>query len=231
MTIELAALDIAGTTVDEGGVVYRVLADVSRRYGADTADVRTWMGADKREALAALIGVAMDDPIARQAHQGFVTELTAAYASTPPTPLPGILPALGAMRAAGVRLALTTGFDRQITDPLLAALGWTVPGVVDVVVCADEVPAGRPAPYLILRAMELTGVTDRSAVAVVGDTVLDIRAGLAVGAGMVIGVRSGAQNAGELAGARPTHLLDSVADLPDLLGIPTFDPRQSSAAR
>jgi phosphoglycolate phosphatase len=233
MTVALAALDIAGTTVDEGGAVYRVLARVARAHGGQPtdADVRAWMGADKREAIAALLGVPTTDPSARSAHREFVVELAKAYADTPPMPLPGVLPALSALREAGIRVALTTGFDRQVADPLLAALGWAVPQVLDAVVCADEVAAGRPAPYMILRAMELTGVTDRSRVVVAGDTVLDIRAGQAVGVGMVIGVRSGAQSATELAAARPTRLLDSVADLPDLLGIPTMDPRSPSRAR
>ncbi len=62
--------------------------------------------------------------------------------------------AFSALRAAGIRVALTTGFDRQLTDPLLAALGWNVPDVIDAVVCADEVPTADPyheAEFCLLR--------------------------------------------------------------------------------
>ena len=54
--VRLAALDIAGTTVDEGGAVYRVLAEVVTDHGAtpEDEDIRRWMGADKREALRSL---------------------------------------------------------------------------------------------------------------------------------------------------------------------------------
>ncbi|WP_275003379.1 hypothetical protein [Promicromonospora iranensis] len=38
---------------------------------------------------------------------------------------------------------------------LLERLGWQ-DGVIDAVVCTDDVPAGRPAPYLVHRAMERT---------------------------------------------------------------------------
>jgi phosphonatase-like hydrolase len=217
--IELAVLDIAGTTVDEGGAVYRVLGAVAAAHGARDPDVRPWMGADKREALAALLGVGRDDPRAAAAHASFVTELVAAYAAAPPKPLPGVPEALAALRAAGVRVALTTGFDRQVTEPLLAAVGWDVPGALDAVVCADEVDTGRPAPDMIRAAMERLAVTDPARVLVAGDTVLDVRAGRAAGAGMVIGVLTGAQGAADLRAAAPTQLLDRVAGLPELLNL------------
>lgn len=217
--IELAVLDIAGTTVDEGGAVYRVLGAVAEAHGARDPDVHRWMGADKQEALAALLEVARDDPRAAAAHAAFVAELVAAYADVPPTPLPGVPEALAALRAAGVRVALTTGFDRQVTDPLLAAVGWDVPGTLDAVVCADEVAAGRPAPDMIREAMLRTGVTDAARVLVAGDTVLDVRAGRAAGAGLVVAVLTGAQDAVELRAEGPSQVLGGVTDLPALLGL------------
>ncbi|WP_219418350.1 phosphonatase-like hydrolase [Pseudonocardia nigra] len=222
MNVALVALDIAGTTVDEGGAVYRVLADVVRDAGADPtdADIRTWMGADKREAIAALLaagGATPDAATVDARHGEFVARLTAAYAATPPAPLPGVPDAIAALRTAGIRVALTTGFDRQVTDPLLVAVGWRVGEHLDAVVCADEVAAGRPAPLMIERAMRLTGVADPARVLAAGDTALDVRAGHAAGAGMVVGVLSGAQTADELAPERPTHLLAGVHELPGLL--------------
>lgn len=221
MIIELAALDIAGTTVQEGGSVYRVLTDVVRDHGAPAADadVRVWMGADKREAITALLALSGSTPdrdTVEAVHTEFVTRLGAAYAATPPVPLPGVPEAFAAMRAAGLRVVLTTGFDRQITDPLIAALGWES-GVLDGVVCASEVAAGRPAPFMIQRAMELTGVTDPARVLVAGDTVLDVRAGLAAHAGIVAGVLTGGQTEPELAAEHPTHILAGVHLIPDLL--------------
>jgi len=225
--IELAALDIAGTTVDEGGAVYRVLAQVVRARGGTPSDtdIRTWMGADKREAIAALLDMAPMDPAVAETHREFVDELATAYRATPPVPLPGVVAAIATLRAAGIKVALTTGFDRQVADPLLAAIGWDVPAVLDAVVCADEVTAGRPTPFLVLRAMELTGVVDHSRVLVAGDTVLDIRSGHAARAGVVVGVLTGAQTAAELAAAEPTHIVQTVAVLPELLGLPTPTPR------
>ncbi|WP_250008132.1 phosphonatase-like hydrolase [Actinoplanes sp. M2I2] len=213
--IALAALDIAGTTIEEGGTVYRVLAEVVAEHGAPASDddLRRWMGADKRAALAALTG----DPAATEhLHDRFVTRLNAAYAEEPPVPVPGVPEALATVRRAGVRVALTTGFDHAVTDPLLAAVGWRLGEHLDAVVCADDVPAGRPRPDMIQRAMRLTGVTDPLSVLTAGDTALDIRAGHAAGAGFVVGVLSGAQLRAELDREKPTHILDSLRDLPSL---------------
>lgn len=216
--ITLAALDIAGTTVQEGGTVYRVLADVVAEHGrpAAEADLRRWMGADKREALAALTG---DPASTEELHDRFVEKLNTAYAAEPPTPIPGAGQTIARLRAIGVRVALTTGFDHAVTDPLLAAIGWRLSEHLDAVVCAADVPTGRPAPDMIHQAMVLTGVDDPEAVLVAGDTALDIRAGLAARAALVVGVLSGAQTREELRRENPTHIVSSVQDLPRLIGL------------
>jgi phosphonatase-like hydrolase len=224
--IQLAALDMAGTTVDEGGAVYEALSGAVRVGGCDATDeaVQRWMGADKREAISGLIeessGAAPDRGTVERLYVKFRTLLVAAYATRPPQPIDGAPGALTALRAAGVKVALTTGFSRDVAEPMLTGLGWAVGGdaaIVDALVCADDVAAGRPAPYMIFRAMELTGVHDVRAVAVAGDTVVDLRAGMNAGAGIVAGVATGKLTHADLAGEPHTHLIDSVSDLPALL--------------
>src|SRR6185436_19478002 len=69
-------------------------------------------------------------------------------------PMPGAAATFAWLRQKQIRVALNTGFDREITDLLTSALGWQ-DGVVDCVVCGDEVRRGRPSPLLIFRCMEL----------------------------------------------------------------------------
>ncbi|WP_052852580.1 phosphonatase-like hydrolase [Streptomyces avicenniae] len=219
---ELAVLDIAGTTVEEHGAVYEALADAVAAASPvpPSADaIQRWMGADKREAIRSLLPGEPDEARVGAVFTDFRARLDRAYRDRPPTPLPGVPEALAALRAAGVRVALTTGFDRQVTDALLASLGWDG-GTVDAVTCADDVPAGRPAPYMIFRAMEATGVRDVSRVLVAGDTTRDLRAGVHAGAAYVVGVLTGQTPAAVLGAERHTHLLPGVADIPALLGIP-----------
>jgi len=81
----------------------------------------------------------------------------------------------------------------------------------------DDVSQGRPAPYLIFRAMEATGVLDVHRVANVGDTVLDLQAGWNAGVRWNIGVLSGAHTEERLRPMPHTRLLRSVAALLSLL--------------
>ena len=222
---ELVVLDIAGTTVDEGQQVYRVLGETARAHGANPteADIARWHGSAKHEALQALLtssdGTPPDVEALAAVVGDFRNRLMTAYIEHPPRPLPGVPEALAALRGAGIKLALTTGFDYDIVNSVLNAVGWQGNSMVDAVVCGSDVPAGRPAPFMIFRAMEQLGVTDVARVLVAGDTPRDLEAGVNAGAGFVVGVLSGASDADELGAHSHTHLLPSVADLPTFVGI------------
>ncbi|WP_291526075.1 phosphonatase-like hydrolase [Branchiibius sp. NY16-3462-2] len=215
--LELVAFDIAGTTVQEGGRVYVALEEAARALGADpTAEqIESWMGADKRAAISGLLtasGIEADSQVVEAGFADFRARLDAAYGEHPPTPMPGVLDLFDALHARGTKVALTTGFDRPVVDTVLAAVGWD-DTILDAVVCVDDVAQGRPAPDMIERAMEMTGVTDATAVAAVGDTVRDIGAGRAAQVGLVVGVRSGETDGQTLFDAGADVVIDSVAEL------------------
>lgn len=213
---DLVVLDIAGTTVEEHNAVYVALEEAVVAGGAQPspADIARWMGADKVEAITALLPAGSDR--VAEVYDDFRERLRAAYEAVPPAPFAGVEKALAELRGAGVKVVLTTGFSREVTDALLAQIGWDA-GVVDDVVTAEEVGAGRPAPYLVFEAMRRTGVLDVRRVLVAGDTVLDLQAGANAGAGAVVGVLTGAMGV-EALGAEPhTHLLPGVADLPGVV--------------
>lgn len=218
--IELAALDIAGTTLNEGEAVYAVLRRTVEDRGAVITDddLVAWMGTEKRQAITelfALGGVATDEAGIDEAFAWFKAELGRVYAENPPQPFPGVEEAIAELRARGIKVALTTGFSTEITEPLLAAVGWSVPETLDAVVCGSEVAQGRPALYMIFRAMELTGVLDVRSVLAAGDTYADLLA--AHHAGVIgVGVLSGAMDEAALSAQPHRHIVGSVADLPDL---------------
>ena len=229
--IDLVVFDIAGTTVDEGQQVYRVLEETVVAHGGTptAADIDRWHGANKHHALRALLTPAGAEPMSDGALEPIVADFQArliqAYRVNPPTPLAGVPEVFAELRAAGIRIALTTGFDRVILASLLPAVGWHDDTVVDTVVGGSDVPAGRPAPYMIFESMKRLGVTDVRRVLVAGDTPRDLEAGMNSGAAFVVGVLSGASSQAELAAHPHSHLLASVADVPALLGL-----RDSAAA-
>ncbi|MDE3153798.1 MAG: phosphonatase-like hydrolase [Acidobacteriota bacterium] len=216
-TPDLVVFDLSGTTVKDHGQVPAAFAAAFARAGVPLGahELKAVRGATKRQAVLNLLPAGPDRAgRAEQVYTAFREELCTRYAR-------GVQPIAGArntfrwLQDRRVRIALTTGFDRDITSMLLAALGWTT-GIADAIVCGDDVAQGRPAPDLILRAMSLTGVDDVGAVAAVGDTALDLRAGSRAGVRWNVGVLSGAHDRATLAAEPHTHLLASVAELPEL---------------
>jgi phosphonatase-like hydrolase len=224
LNIELAALDIAGTTVDEAGLVYRVLDEtVAEAVDASVppALLSQWKGTSKREAVAGLLdalGADTSEAAVDKVHADFSSRLITAYGETPPTPFPGVVEALETMRGRGVRIALQTGYSADIAAAIMAGLGWEAPGpLIDAIVTSDMVAASRPAPYLLFRCMEATGVTSTQRVLAAGDTRNDLAAGANAGARFVVGVLTGTSDATTLGRERHTHLLPGVAQLPEIL--------------
>ena len=123
--------------------------------------------------------------------------------------------AFATLRDGGVRICLTTGFAPATRDRTIATLGWE--GSIDLALSPADAGRGRPWPDMILSAVLRLRIDDVAEVAVVGDTASDLLAGTRSGASLVVGVLTGAHTRHELGTAPHTHILDSVADLPDLV--------------
>ncbi len=222
---EMACLDMAGTTVADGGLVAQAFAAALEVMGVGAADPRRpamtehvlrTMGTAKIEVFTALFGEG--EPAAR-ANAAFEEAFDSLVDAGGARPLPGAEDAMARLRSGGVRVALTTGFAPRTRDRLLHSLGWR--RLVDLALSPADAGRGRPHPDMILMAAERLGVTDLSRVAVAGDTRADMEAGARSGASVVAGVLTGADDAATLAAAGATHVLESVAGLPALLGLGT----------
>ena len=218
----LVVFDLAGTTVEDRGEVPAAYAAALARHGIvpTPEEIHAVRGSSKREAIAALVAARArrpDPALATAAYDDFRTELEARYAAGVRA-IPGAEDIFRALRGRDIRIALNTGFERAIAAPLLRALKWDA-GMADAVVCGDEVASGRPAPDMILRAMALTGIADPARVANVGDTRLDLEAAANARVGWSIGVLSGAHRREQIAALPHTALIDSVASLPEAIGL------------
>jgi phosphonatase-like hydrolase len=215
---DLVVCDLAGTTIYDRGEVPAAFEQALREAGLrfDAAEVSAWRGASKREVVGHLVarqdggGTIEIDRVYRRFRELLLQRLAHAGSLS----LPGVQETLARLKADGCRLAATTGFDRDVVATILAAVPWAE--LLDAWVCGDDVAQGRPAPFMIFRAMERCGVVDVRRVAVVGDTRLDLEAGWNAGAGWRIGVLTGAHDRVTLATAPHTHLCDAVTVLPSL---------------
>jgi phosphonatase-like hydrolase len=219
--IKLAVFDLAGTTLLDTG---QVPAAFNKALGAgglavSAEQLRSVRGAAKREAIGVLVAerFGLDDPgnTARidAMYAAFKADLLARYQNEGVAFVPGTLKTFAWLREIGVALAINTGFDRVVTDAVIANLPWGG-FAVDTVVCGDDVDQGRPAPLMILRAMAQTSVSQAVQVMTVGDTVKDLEAGNNAGVGINVGVLSGAHGRQQLQQVEHTQILNSIADLP-----------------
>ncbi len=130
----------------------------------------------------------------------------------------GAVEAVAAMRERDYRIGSTTGYTRgaaDITAGLAAEQGYAP----DSTVCADEVPAGRPEPWMVLRNLEHLRVFPPSAAVKVGDTMVDIDEGLNAGCWTIGVAATGnyvaltAEALAALPEGRRRALVDRAADL------------------
>jgi phosphonatase-like hydrolase len=225
--LEAVIFDLGGTTIRDSGQVPEAFVAALGAAGIEVSDeeVQLARGASKREVIRRFVerccptGGTEIETQTEGIFAAFRTNLAVRYACDGIQVLPGVEETFTWLRSRQVKIAINTGFDRFITTLILTATGWDQ-NTVQAVVCGDDVPQGRPAPYLIFHAMESLGVTDVHQVAVVGDTVLDLQAGWNASVRWNIGVWCGAHSREKLEQVHHTLLMPDVAALPGALSKP-----------
>ena len=251
--LKAVILDWAGTTMDFGCCAPAVVfMDIYKRFGVEISieQAREPMGAHKRVHIGQI--AQMDDVRKRwqEVHGAAPTEkdVDAMFEQFIPAQLevladyadliPGCLEACKAFRDAGLKIGSTTGYTGEMMELLLkeaAKRGYTP----DSTVCATQVPAGRPEPWMCLaNAMNLR-VYPMEAIVKVGDTLPDIYEGLnagtwAIGLAMTgneLGLNEADLNALDpnireakrqraytrMAQAGAHYVVDGIADVPPLI--------------
>jgi len=220
----LACLDMAGTTIRDEGLVEQAftvafagqgVAPGTQEHERMLAWVRKTMGQSRIEVFRMLLDG--DERRAQAANETFEEAYRLLVDEGAVLPIPGAIEAIKALRHAGVKVALTTGFARATQEAIVSALGWW--SEIELVLSPADVGRGRPFPDLVLVAAHRLGVDDVGQVAVVGDTPLDLIAGKRAGAGLLIGVLTGAGDRPALRAAGATQVIGSLGELPRLLKI------------
>jgi phosphonatase-like hydrolase len=221
MPITVACLDMAGTTVaDDGSVIAAFsaaveqfgLPDGTQGYDDALAYVRQTMGQSKIEVFRHILGA---EDAAQQANAAFEEHYARSVRGGDVEPLPGATETFAALRAAGIKVCLATGFSPATRDALLDALGWRP--LVDLVLSPADAGRGRPWPDLPLTALLRLHGGAVGELAVAGDTPSDVESGLRAGAGLVAGVLTGSSTREELEQAKAPVILDTIAGLIPLI--------------
>lgn len=188
-------LDWAGTTMDYGCYAPAVVfIEVFKRKGVEISidEAREPMGAHKRVHIQKITQIESvrrrweevhgrtptDDDVSAM-FQEFVPlqlDCLADYADL----IPGTLEAVADFRKRGLKVGSTTGYTGEMMTLLCAEAtkrGYTP----DATVCATDVPAGRPEPWMCLENAKLLRIFPMESIVKVGDTLPDIFEGLNAG--------------------------------------------------
>jgi phosphonoacetaldehyde hydrolase len=193
--VKAIVLDWAGTAVDYGSIgPAAVFVDVFAKFGVDVsvADVRQFMGVAKKDHIRNICGL---PPVVAQwqkqnGRPPDEDDVERIYAETEPMMvdtvtrhadlIPGLLETIETLRQQDVKIGSSTGYTAPMMEALVPAArarGYAP----DAIVCASDVPAGRPYPWMCyLNAIQLQ-VYPLEAVVKIGDTISDIEAGLNAG--------------------------------------------------
>lgn len=250
----LVIFDWAGTMVDFGcQAPVEALTTAFGRYGVtlDEAAARADMGKAKDAHVRALLGrpeVAAAWRAARGRSpgeadvallMGDLGPLMRDAAEQAAEMIPGATQTVAELRRAGLKVASSTGYTREMMQPVLAraaAQGYSP----DHLVCAGETPEGRPSPLMIYRACADLGVWPFSRVIKVDDAEAGVAEGRAAGC-FTIGLAASGNGLGlsqsawlalspderdrrlapvraALLAAGADRVVDTVADIPALFG-------------
>jgi len=222
--LKAVIFDWAGTTVDYGCFAPTgVFIEVFRQKGIEITmnEARGPMGMHKRDHIRVIsqyprvaaawqekhgCGCTMED--IEDMFSNFIP-LQLTVIGKHSAIIPELPEALKVIRSMNMKIGSTTGYNNEMMEILTAAAakqGY----VADSVVCASEVPAGRPAPWMAFKNAENLGIYPMQAIVKIGDTIADIEEG--TNAGMwSVGVVNSSNEMGltlkEFNALEPTELL------------------------
>lgn len=221
--IECIIMDWAGTAVDYGCFApVAAFVESFKAIGApvSAAETRAHMGLTKIEEVRALFAIDhvkadfrakygrdYNEDDVQECYKKFQEELFRTLEDYS-KPIPGVVEVISKLRGQGIKVGSTTGYTREMMDvviPAAAKLGY----VIDNCETSDNLPGGRPKPYMIYQNMCRMDIASPRSVVKVGDTISDIKEGVNAGVwsiGVVLGSNELALTEAEVA-AMPTDEL------------------------
>ena len=213
--IQLVVFDMAGTTIQDHNEVESCFNQAMEQTGLITThdEINAMMGWSKISVFDTLwrkkcpqLSEEEIDVLISNSYSKFRSILDNHYRTQEVNPTEGTLELFSFLKERGVKIALTTGFYREVTDIILSRLGWDTDfdihhcgnKLINVSMASDEVRLGRPAPYMLFRAMEYCGVTDVKKVVKIGDTPSDLAEGKNAGCLYSCGITNGTHTEAEL---------------------------------
>ena len=215
--LKLVVFDMSGTTIVDQNEVLDCFQEALKRTGIerDQTYINTMMGWSKIEVFRKIWGEEIGEHAelletkAQESYAVFKEILENYYATHTMQPTEGCLETFAWLREKGIKIALNTGFYRKVVDILLEKMDWQIGRDIDFVIASDEVPKGRPEPFMIWAAMRHLDIKDVRSIIKIGDTPIDLEEGLITGC-LSYGLTNGSHTREELQVFESYGLFDSL---------------------
>lgn len=231
----MIVFDLSGTTVSDDNAVAKCLHEAALAFDLKVTleDFEKTIGTNKIHLYEFMIAKTMGEPVAveflekykfphyhKQALRIFehYSKLMVDYYRQNVKSMPGTENVFEWCKQQDIKVVTDTGFHNDVNTAIMDGLQWLEKGLVDLSLDVEDTDGiGRPAPFMIYQAMRTLGIQNIHEVIKIGDTPADLLSGYHAGCIGNIGVLSGANSIEILQQYPHTHILNSVAELPDLI--------------
>jgi phosphoglycolate phosphatase len=211
MRCKAVVFDLDGTLIDSRTDIALAANHALAENGFPTLSVErvsSYVGDGAELLLARAAAIEPGDPRLPALYAAFIA-FYRAHPADHTRLCPGAAEALGGLM---LPLALCTNKPRITTEPVLAALGLSG---FRIVVAGGDLPEKKPHPAPLFHIAQALALEPRELV-MVGDGAQDVLAGRAAGA-RTVGVRGGIQAEARLIAAEPDVVIESLAELSDVV--------------
>jgi phosphonatase-like hydrolase len=226
MPIKLVVFDLTGTTVKDDHDVSKAFQAALKKsnYDVPLEFIIPLIGYESSLAIRQILRLRehndakITSELVGKIHAEFIKQMIHHYQfDAGVEALPNVEETFAKLHSKGIQVGIDTGFPRDVANTIVNRLKWMEKGLIDHVIGSDEVELGRPYPYMIQKLMHDGGIDKAKEVAKVGDTEVDVREGQNVGCRYVIGTTTGAFTRQQLEPYHPTHIIDDIAQVVDII--------------
>ena len=217
----MLVFDMAGTIVNEKGIVYETLFKTMKNFKLNIEsedEIKPFYGLNKYEVLDHFLEKTFDNkkyindcrPYLKYT---FNNNLINQYSVNGNIELinKNLPDHFNKLRDNDIKICLNTGYSLRVQETIINSLN--MKDFIDDYISSNLVKKGRPYPYMINHLMVQNNINFPNQVIKIGDTPVDILEGINSNCFKSVGVLSGASDFKSLKDAGADIILDSVMDI------------------
>lgn len=217
--IRMVVFDMAGTAIDENNMVYKCIQKALNTHHIPATleqvlDVGA--GKEKLQAIKDVYAEVMRDIVAeetaRSIYDTFSQLLHDAYEIIDMKLYDGLRSTLFYLYKRDIKVVFNTGYTKDVATKILKKVDCIVGRDIDLLVTADMVENGRPAPDMINYALYNFQIKPWECIKV-GDSAIDILEGKSAKAKYSIGITTGAQTYDQLNTENPDFIIHNLREI------------------